>query len=177
MWEKHLAECLVHGRSLINVTLSTCHPFAVRFKSDNCIITCKLQSTYILREKEMATHSSILAWRVPWTKEPGGLQSMGSQRVRHNWVTHIHTHTYILSHIISSSYWWWVGVLQGKSHSMWWARGVNDQNSYVQNDITELHSKMINLLYLKWHRLRNIGWSGHFCVDRGWETAKTKVQY
>ena len=32
-------------------------------------------------EKEMATHSSILAWRIPWTEEPGGLQSMGSQRV------------------------------------------------------------------------------------------------
>ena len=37
-----------------------------------------------LLEKEMATHSSILAWRIPWTEEPGGLQSMGSQRVRHN---------------------------------------------------------------------------------------------
>ena len=37
-----------------------------------------------LLEKEMATHSSILAWRIPWTQEPGGLQSMGSQRVRHN---------------------------------------------------------------------------------------------
>ena len=34
-------------------------------------------------EKEMATHSSILAWRIPWTEEPGGLQSMGSQRVGH----------------------------------------------------------------------------------------------
>ena len=33
-------------------------------------------------EKGMATHSSILAWRIPWTEEPGGLQSMGSQRVR-----------------------------------------------------------------------------------------------
>ena len=32
-------------------------------------------------EEEMATHSSILAWRIPWTEEPGGLQSMGSQRV------------------------------------------------------------------------------------------------
>ena len=38
-------------------------------------------------EKEMATHSSILAWKIPWTQEPGGLQSMGSQRVRHNLVT------------------------------------------------------------------------------------------
>ena len=35
-------------------------------------------------EKEMATHSSILAWRIPWRKEPGRLQSMGSQRVGHD---------------------------------------------------------------------------------------------
>ena len=35
-------------------------------------------------EKGMATHSSILAWRISWAEEPGGLQSMGSQRVRHN---------------------------------------------------------------------------------------------
>ena len=38
-------------------------------------------------EKGMATHSSILAWRIVWTEKPGGLQSVGSQRVRHNWVT------------------------------------------------------------------------------------------
>ena len=35
-------------------------------------------------EKGMATHSSILAWRIPWTEEPGGLQSMGLQRLGHN---------------------------------------------------------------------------------------------
>ena len=35
-------------------------------------------------EKEMATHSSILAWRIPWTEEPGRTRSMGSQRVRHD---------------------------------------------------------------------------------------------
>ena len=35
-------------------------------------------------EKEMATHSSILAWRIPWIEEPGGVQSMGLQRVRHD---------------------------------------------------------------------------------------------
>ena len=35
-------------------------------------------------EKEMATHSSILAWRIPWTEEPRGLQSMGLQKVRHD---------------------------------------------------------------------------------------------
>ena len=38
-------------------------------------------------EKEMATHSSILAWRIPWTEEPGGLQSTGSQRVGHDRAT------------------------------------------------------------------------------------------
>ena len=35
-------------------------------------------------EEEMATHFSVLAWKIPWTEEPGGLQSMGSQRVGHN---------------------------------------------------------------------------------------------
>ena len=50
-------------------------------------------------EKGMATHSSILAWRIPWSEKPGRLQSMGSQRVGHNWVTlslsltHTHTRT------------------------------------------------------------------------------------
>ena len=38
--------------------------------------------------KRMATHSSILAWRIPWTKEPGGLWSMGSPRVAHDWHFH-----------------------------------------------------------------------------------------
>ena len=41
-------------------------------------------------EKEIATHSSTLAWKIPWMEEPGRLQSMGSQRVRHDWVTSLH---------------------------------------------------------------------------------------
>ena len=50
-------------------------------------------------EEGMATHSSILAWRIPWAEEPGGLQSMGSQRVRNDWVTdHTHTHTHTYTH-------------------------------------------------------------------------------
>ena len=40
-----------------------------------------------LLEREMPTHSSLHAWKIPWTEEPGGLQSMGSQRVGHNWAT------------------------------------------------------------------------------------------
>ena len=41
-------------------------------------------------EKEMATHSSTLTWKIPWTEEPGRLQSMGSQRVGHDWATSLH---------------------------------------------------------------------------------------
>ena len=45
-----------------------------------------------LLEEEMATHSSILAWKVPWTEEPGRLESMESQRVRYDLATeHVHT--------------------------------------------------------------------------------------
>ena len=44
-----------------------------------------------LLEKGMAIHTSILAWRIPWTEEPGGLQSLGLQRVGHDWATNIFT--------------------------------------------------------------------------------------
>ena len=43
-----------------------------------------------LLEKEMATHSSLLAWKIPWTEDPGTLQSMESQRVGHDLVTSLH---------------------------------------------------------------------------------------
>ena len=48
-------------------------------------------------EKEIATHSSILAWEIPWTEKPGGLQSMGLQRVGHDLATQsppLHTNSY-----------------------------------------------------------------------------------
>ena len=57
-------------------------------------------------EKHMATHSSILAWRIPWTEEPGRLQSMGLQRVRHNWaLSTIFFHTFLplMSHFTTLS--------------------------------------------------------------------------
>ena len=50
-----------------------------------------LQSAlWFTMEKEMATHSSTLAWKVPWTKEPDRLQSMGTQRVGHDWATSLY---------------------------------------------------------------------------------------
>ena len=51
-------------------------------------------------EKGMATHCSILVWRIPWTEVPGRPQSMGSQTVRHNWATH----TFTFSHLPYSLY-------------------------------------------------------------------------
>ena len=46
-------------------------------------------------EKAMATYSSTLAWKIPWTEEPGGLQSMGSRRIRHDWVTSLSLSTFM----------------------------------------------------------------------------------
>ena len=59
-------------------------------------------------EKGMATHSSILAWRIPWTEEPGRLQSTGSQRVGHNWATNtcsFHATSWTSSHICTDCIW------------------------------------------------------------------------
>ena len=57
-------------------------------------------------EKEMAIHASILAWRIPWTEEPGGLQFMGSQRVGHDWENNTFTFNtfHIEDKIITVSY-------------------------------------------------------------------------
>ena len=52
-------------------------------------------------EKEMATHSSILAWEIPWTEEPGGLQSTGSQKVRHDLQLSTHTSRHEISDVIT----------------------------------------------------------------------------
>ena len=56
----------------------------VKTPSANAGDTSSIHGLEDLLEKEMATHSSILAWRIPQTKEPGELQSMGSQRVGHD---------------------------------------------------------------------------------------------
>ena len=55
-------------------------------------------------EKGMATHSSIFAWRIPWAEEPGGLQSMGLQRVGLNWATNTHTIFVSLLYIYLDTY-------------------------------------------------------------------------
>ena len=58
-----------------------------------------------LLEKEMATHSSILAWKIPWTEEPGGLQSVGWQRVGHDWATSLSVRRQALFHLLRKVHW------------------------------------------------------------------------
>ena len=60
--------------------------FSPRGQQSRCIQVIQ-QQPFIMMEKALATHSSTLAWKLPWTEEPGRLQSMGSLRVRHSWAT------------------------------------------------------------------------------------------
>ena len=87
-------------------------------------------------EREMTSHSSILAWKIPCTEEAGGLQSMGSQRIRYDWA-HAHTHTHI---ILITTLWvkwdWYCSIYrwrdQGRgnegicSRSQWYYRMSNN---------------------------------------------------
>ena len=78
----------------------------VVFKSNDISLICEslvhlmnkifIKSFYGFAEKAMATPSSSLAWKIPWTEEPGRLQSMGSLRVGHDWVTSLSLFTFML---------------------------------------------------------------------------------
>ena len=64
----------------------------------------------ILGMRKMAAHSIILAWKIPWTEEPGGLQSTGSQRVRHDWALSTSTHETIFMGInLTKRVWFIIG--------------------------------------------------------------------
>ena len=73
-------------------------------------------------EEKMATHSNILAWRIPWTEEPSELQSTESQRVRYNWVTKQGSQSSIYS---MAKYSFWTVVLEKTVKSPWTARRSN----------------------------------------------------
>ena len=68
-------------------------------------------------EKGMVTHFNILAGRIPWTEKPGGLLSIGLQRVRHNWVT-VHTHTNWKNEDLANCVY---GVLANTANEQMWA--------------------------------------------------------
>ena len=76
-------------------------------------------------EKEMATHSTILAWRISWTEEPGGLQSVGSQRIGHDWATNTFNLLVLIFCIARFKSWFffvpqgWREERNGKTRSGW----------------------------------------------------------
>ena len=79
-------------KSFSNTTVQKCSAFFM-VQLSHPYVTWKIITLMIwtfvskVTEKAIATHSSTLAWKMPWTKEPGRLESMGSQRVRHAWAT------------------------------------------------------------------------------------------
>ena len=107
----HPTPVLLPGKSHGRRSLGGCSPWG-RLESDT---TERLHFTFHFHalEKEMATHSSILAWRIPGMGEPGGLPSMGSHRVGHDWsdlaaavcvYIYIYIHTHIQSYSPNSSH-------------------------------------------------------------------------
>ena len=99
-WDWTCSICEIHLHGSCQMVISKCHisftlavivlggPFSSAI--DSFISTCMDSS-----EKAMAPHSSILAWKIPWTEEPGGLQSMGSLRVRDDRVTSLSLFTFM----------------------------------------------------------------------------------
>jgi len=72
-------------------------------------------------EKEMAPHSSTLAWKTPWTEYPGRLQSMGSQRVGHDWATSLSLSPSLKSNIHASNFTFQISLLLGKLSQQFFA--------------------------------------------------------
>ena len=95
-------------------------------------------------EKEMATHSSIPAWRIPWTEKPSRLQFMGLQRVRCDWVTkHISTRAEKKPPCSCSLHYYWCKIMSRPSVSLRW-----DQGWF--SSLYDVHSSMQSSV---WHQL------------------------
>ena len=99
---KHPVSCIEPGLAthfiydIIHVSMTFSQiipPSASPTESTRLFYRCSHRD--ITLEKAMAPHSSTLAWKIPWTGEPGGLQSMGSWRVRHDWATSLSLFTFM----------------------------------------------------------------------------------
>ena len=98
--------CLHHAACGILVSWPGVEPVSLKqnWKRACIFVFCLLMCSKYLRqclahsnapEMAMASHSSTLAWKIPWTEEPGGLQSMGSLRIRHDWATSLSLFTFM----------------------------------------------------------------------------------
>ena len=139
-----------------------------------------------LLEKEMGIHSSILAWRIPWTEKPGGLQSMGSKRIGHDWVTN--SELMLLNCGVGEDSWESLGLqgdptspskggsVMGVHWKDWWSWNSNTLATWCK-ELTHWKRPWC------WERLRaggegdNRGWDGWMAsptqwtwvwVDSGW---------
>ena len=122
----------------------------------------------------MATHSSILAWRIPWTEEPGGLQPMGSQRVGHDWVTDTFTITLVVE--------WFVQILIAlqylhEKYFLHWA--LQAQNVFLTK--AKHHQRgWIRDFLSAWEPLWR-GWNTYWHIHEPWivlkQTLKLEVWY
>ena len=84
-------------------------------------------------EKEMAIHFSILAWRIPWMEELGGLQSMGSQRVGHDWATSL-SQTYFSMTFFDNKKWTYYCMYILSFYHLFWGFIVHDACPFYIGD-------------------------------------------
>ena len=87
---------LLHCRWILYQLRHKGNPLIALFASIQFVLVFSIIHTqWVQLEKAVAPHSSTLAWKIPWTEEPGRLQSMGSLRVRHDWMTSLSLFTFM----------------------------------------------------------------------------------
>ena len=137
-----------------------------------CITYLKVAKR-IYRRRQMAPHSSTLAWKIPWTEEPGGLQSMGSLQVRHDWATSLSLFTFMLwrrkwqpTPVLlpgESQGWggaWWAaiyGVAQSRTQLKW----LSSSSSSKRYILKFSRKKDLVTMYTNEYKLDLLWWSCH----------------
>ena len=106
----------------------------------------------LLWEEETATHSFILAWKIPWTEKPGGLQFMGSQRVRHDWATGAHItallHICLCPHLSFTSHRIIIIKKSKQSVSLFYKPCILIYSSFLKHTILEFWPEVIFCIYI-----------------------------
>ena len=118
-----------------------------------------------LREKKMATHSSTLGWKTPWTEEPGRLQSMGSQRVRHNSATSLSLCTF--KNLIFSTH-FHLGVLLGSSPSRIQGNPQDERHRRMRERVRQSLGLSLKFIFARLlYTLNNIFGGSAYCLHTG----------